>query len=125
MNRLRQGALALACGLLFTALAGAAEETADAEIRYLLDYVAGSGCVFLRNGDRHDASDAADHLRLKYDRGRRYADTAEQFIDRLASQSSWSGKPYSVTCGATTEPSGDWLHRDPAHPANKETSPVH
>ena len=61
MNRLRQGTIALLCGLLFTALAGAGEETADSEIRYLLDYVAGSGCVFLRNGDSHDASDAADH----------------------------------------------------------------
>ena len=109
MSRWRPGALA--CGLLFTALAGAGEETADAEIRYLLDYVADSGCVFLRNGDSHAAPDAADHLRLKYDRGRRYADTAEHFIDRLASQSSWSGKPYRVTCGDATEPSGDWLHR--------------
>ena len=84
---------------------------ANPEILYLLDYVAGSGCIFMRNGDDHDAVDAADHLRLKYNRGRRYAATAEQFIDRLASQSSWSGKPYNVTCGATTEPSGEWLHR--------------
>ena len=111
MNRTLRGALALACGLLFGTLASASDAAADAEIRYLLDYVADSGCVFLRNGDSHEAADAADHLELKYQRGRRYADTAEHFIDRLASQSSWSGKPYSVTCGATTEPSADWLHR--------------
>lgn len=101
----------LACGLLFATIAHAGEETADAEIQYLLTYVADSGCNFVRNGDSHDSADAADHLRLKYNRGRRYANSAENFIDRLASQSSWSGKTYTVTCGETTEPSGEWLHR--------------
>lgn len=86
-------------------------DQADAEIQYLLTFVADSGCTFVRNGDAHDSADAADHLRLKYDRGGRYADTAENFIDRLASGSSWSGKPYTVTCGEVTEPSGEWLHR--------------
>jgi hypothetical protein len=109
---LRAGrAIALACGLLFAAVAGAEGDTADVEIQYLLGYVAESGCTFERNGDSHDAADAADHLRLKYTRGRRYADTAEHFIDRLASRSSWSGKAYSVTCGGNREPSGEWLHR--------------
>lgn len=111
MNRRSERAFALACGLLLAAIATAGEDGSNPEIQYLLDYVAGSGCVFLRNGDAHEAADAADHLRLKYNRGRRYADTAEHFIDRLASQSSWSGKPYTVTCDATTEPSGEWLHR--------------
>ena len=101
----------LVCSLLFATIAHTGEETADAEIQYLLTYVAGSGCEFVRNGDSHEAADAADHLRLKYNRGRRYADSAENFIDRLASQSSWSGETYTVTCGETTEPSGAWLHR--------------
>ncbi len=103
--------VALSCALLFGAASSGADEPGDAEIQYLLTYVADSGCVFHRNGDDHDAADAADHLRLKYSRGRRYADTAENFIDRLASESSWSGETYRVTCGDTTEPSGDWLHR--------------
>lgn len=111
MSRPGLGAIALLISLSFAALSNAGSTGADTEIEYLLGYVAGSGCVFLRNGDDHEAADAADHLRLKYSRGRRYADTAEHFIDRLASQSSWTGKPYSVTCGATTEPSGEWLHR--------------
>ena len=34
------------------------------------------------------ADDAADHLRLKHRRGKRYATSAETFIDRLASKSS-------------------------------------
>ncbi len=95
--------------LLFAVSASGAD--AEQEIDYLLDFVADSGCTFHRNGDDHGSADAAEHLRLKYRRGKRYADTAEDFIDRLASESSWTGKPYTVTCGERTEPSGRWLHR--------------
>ena len=88
-----------------------AGDHADTEIQHLLQFVAASDCTFVRNGKHHDSADAADHLRLKYERGRRYADSAEQFIDRLASASSWSGKTYTVSCQGTIEPSGAWLHR--------------
>lgn len=87
------------------------EADGEPEILYLLEYVADSGCTFIRNGVEHESTDAADHLHLKYQRGKRYAGTAEQFIDRLASGSSWTGKPYSVTCQGKTELSGTWLHR--------------
>jgi hypothetical protein len=99
------------CAFVLGAAASGAGASSNPEIEYLLAYVADSGCVFHRNGEDHDAADAADHLRLKYSRGRRYADSTEHFIDRLASKSSWSGKAYSVTCGDKTEASGDWLHR--------------
>ena len=83
---------------------------AATEIEYLLEHVASSGCIFNRNNEDHDAKDAAEHLRLKYRRGKRYATSAENFIDRLASKSSWSGKPYTISCEGVTEPSGTWLH---------------
>ena len=111
MSRSILPALLLVVSLALPTAAMAVEDQADTEIQYLLGFVAASGCTFVRNGDPHDSADAADHLRLKYDRGRRYADTAEHFIDRLASASSWSGKLYTVTCGDITEPSGEWLHR--------------
>jgi hypothetical protein len=85
--------------------------TAEAEIEYLLDFVASSGCTFIRNGSEHDSADAADHLRLKYRRGRRYADSAEGFIDNLASESSWTGRPYRVVCDGEAESSRAWLYR--------------
>lgn len=84
-------------------------DSAAEEIDYLIQQVANSGCTFTRNGVDHDAADAADHMRLKYRRGQRYADTAEHFIDRLASESSWTGKPYTITCDGVTQPSGRWL----------------
>jgi len=88
-----------------------AEDATAREIDYLLGFVEKSGCIFVRNGTEHDAADAADHLRLKYSRGSRYVNSAEQFIDRLASESSWSGTPYTVRCDGRTETAGAWLHR--------------
>lgn len=87
-------------------------DQAEQEINHLIGQVETSGCVYIRNGTEHDAESAADHLRLKYRRGKRYADTAEHFIDRLASASSWTGKTYQLRCGDVTEPSADWLHRE-------------
>jgi len=105
--------LAFALALPGTAVAGAEAEQAETEqeVEYLLEFVAGSGCTFVRNGDDHDSADAADHLRLKYNRGKRYVGSAEQFIDRLATESSWSGDPYTVTCEGKTQTSAQWLHR--------------
>jgi hypothetical protein len=96
--------------LLLTLASTAFAATVDQEVDYLLGYVAISGCTFIRNDSPHEPADAADHLRNKYKRGRRWVDSAEQFIDRIASGSSLSGKPYRVTCGNTEMDSGEWLH---------------
>lgn len=87
-----------------------ADEQTDAEVQYLLSYVESSGCTFHRNGSDHDSAGAADHLRLKYKRGGKYTSTADHFIDRLASESSWSGDQYTVTCDGKKQLSGEWLH---------------
>lgn len=89
--------------------AALADTAADTEIRALIQAVAESGCEFNRNGSLHSAEAAAEHLELKYSRGKRYANSAEAFIDRLASKSSWSGKPYQMICGGEVHPAGDWL----------------
>ena len=86
-----------------------AEADADTEIRALIQAVAESECEFNRNGSLYSAETAAEHLELKYARGKRYADSAEAFIERLASKSSWSGKPYQMICDGQTQPTGDWL----------------
>ena len=86
-----------------------ADTHADAEIQALIQAVAESECEFNRNGSLYSAETAAEHLELKYSRGKRYADSAEAFIERLASKSSWSGKPYQMICDGETQPAGDWL----------------
>jgi hypothetical protein len=54
------------------------------------------GAVFIRNGSEHDAAAAADHLRRKLDFAGSRIKTADQFIDKLATGSSMSGKPYRI-----------------------------
>lgn len=85
-------------------------EPMDAEIDYLLAAVEESGCTFIRNGKEYDAEDARDHLQTKRRRGKRYFGTTEEFIERLASKSSMSGRPYLIRCSeADAVPAGDWF----------------
>lgn len=94
------GAMLLAATLHGAALA-APEPKAQAEIAYLLDYVATPGCQFNRNGNWHEGAEARAHLQKKYDYllRRDLVTNAESFIERGASESSMSGKPYLVRCG--------------------------
>jgi endonuclease/exonuclease/phosphatase (EEP) superfamily protein YafD len=61
------------------------------------------------DGTLHSAESAANHLELKYSRGKRYADSAEAFIERLASRSSWTGEPYRMICEGSAMPAANWL----------------
>ena len=85
-------------------------DQAAKEIDYLLSTIGQSDCVFVRNGKEYDAQDAEAHLRMKYRRAKRYAPTTEKFIERLASKSSMSKKPYLIECNDQQRvPSGQWL----------------
>lgn len=87
-----------------------AADMTEEEVEYLVSTIGESDCTFIRNGKRHSAEDAEDHLRMKYRRGKRHAPTAEKFIERLASASSMSKKTYYIECdGKEAVPSGDWL----------------
>jgi hypothetical protein len=85
-------------------------QDSDAEIEYLLTSVGSSNCIFIRNGTQHPATDAESHLRMKYEKTRRYIDNADEFINKLASKSSWTGKPYTLACpGAEAQATKSWL----------------
>jgi hypothetical protein len=89
-----------------------AASVADVEIEHLLGYLERSGCVLYRNGTWYSASDARAHLEKKYryllDKG--LVDTTEDFIDRAATASSMSGRPYQVKCdGREPVSSAEWL----------------
>jgi hypothetical protein len=103
------GVAALVIAVMAASTASA--EDAPPEIEYLLTTMGQSDCRFIRNGKTYDAGDAEDHLRMKYWRGKRYASSAEEFIDNLASRSSMSRKPYLIACeGAEQVETGPWLH---------------
>lgn len=105
---MRRLLISLVASLFLPAIAHANDT--EAEIEYLVSTIGTSDCTFIRNGKRHDADDAEQHLRMKYRRGKRYAPTAEKFIERLASASSMSKKPYYIECdGQEAVPSGEWL----------------
>ena len=104
-------AIILGILLLVASPVWADEDTMNAEIDYILDTVAASDCVFIRNGKEHDAEDARDHLSLKRRRGKRYFDNADEFIENLASSSSWSGKPYKIRCDGEEVLAADWFNK--------------
>lgn len=108
-----KGPLALLI-VLFALPAVSAEPDAVArtEIAHLLKYLESSGCQFQRNGSWFASARAADHLNQKYEYllKKGLVTSAETFIERAATQSSQSGKPYSVKCDDTSAvASADWL----------------
>lgn len=78
----------------------------DAEqvrITYLLNRIAEVEGEFIRNGTAHQPAEAVDHLRMKLERALdswfappKEEWTAEMFIEKLASKSSISGRPYRI-----------------------------
>lgn len=104
-------AFSLLLALQFSANTYAKADVMQQEVEHLLTFVENSGCTFIRNGTKHDSAGAADHLRLKFKRGSKYVNNADQFIDRLASESSWTGRDYTVICDGVTQTSGRWLHK--------------
>ena len=100
-------------GLLLASLVRAELATnVQVEVNFLLGYIEGSGCDFYRNGTRYDSKAAQVHLRGKYKylvAGNLMA-TTEDFIERAATESSFTGQPYEVKCnGGPSITSNQWL----------------
>ena len=88
---------------------------AQAEIEDLLSRLAASDCKFKRNGSWHTTEEAQAHLRRKLDYlvDKGAVTSAEQFIERAATQSSMSSKPYQVQCSKQAPvPSSQWLRTE-------------
>ena len=106
------GALLIAALLWLPAARAETPVAVQNEVNFLLGYVAGSGCEFYRNGSWYNSRKAHGHLRDKYKYlvDRNLAGTTELFIDRAATESSFSGKPYQIRCnGGTPVMSQLWL----------------
>ena len=86
---------------ILPAARAAAPSVAQIEINHLLGLIGQSGCEFFRNGTWYDAQRAQAHLRAKYDAliASNQIKTAEDFIEKAASNSSMSGQPYQIRCG--------------------------
>jgi hypothetical protein len=92
-------------GLLCTSGIAAPLPAEQAKINAALSRMEQSGLVFIRNGSEHTGKAAADHMRTKLSRAGDTIKTFDDFVDKLATRSSMSGKPYLVKYkdGKTTE----------------------
>lgn len=117
----------LASLLLSPAVRAAVPPVAQAEINQLLAVIGTSGCEFHRNGSWYDAKQAESHLRNKYQLlvARARINTAEDFIDKVATRSSLSGLDYQVRCnGGTTIKCGLWLRDELLRYRASDASPL-
>src|SRR5689334_6145393 len=102
MNIRIAGRAAIAAFAFSTSLVGSLPARAEvpaaakAEIDHLLTYVGNSGCEFYRNGSWYDGKKGQSHLSDKFNYliGNNMIQTASDFIDKAATQSSMSGQAY-------------------------------
>lgn len=111
MKALQRTAAAVFILLLAAATALAQPvDNARQTIEYLIDSVRTSDLTFVRNGNTYSASEAAAHLRTKYDFFKNQIKTPEDFIRLAGSKSEFSGRAYLVkTADGRTIPSAEWL----------------
>jgi hypothetical protein len=118
MNILRfmQGLLAaLALALCAAGPASATPSASEQKvIETLIQRVANQKSMkFMRNGEEHDAAEAARHLRAKYDHFKDKIVTAEDFIRLCGTRSEVTKVPYKVrTAGQGTRNSADFLKEE-------------
>lgn len=103
-------AFALANLFISTAAEPAAE---TAKIEALLTKLGAlDGAVFIRNGTEYDAKQAVKFLRGKWESHHTEISTVDDFITKVASFSSTSGKPYVIRMKDGVEtPSADYLKK--------------
>ena len=88
------GATAL---MTFSAVAAAPPGNERALIDKLIVFVESQkGMKFVRNGTEYECSEAAKFLRGKLEKMGKEVTTAHEFVERIASKSTMSGKPYHV-----------------------------
>ena len=95
--------------LLLFADNGSALDRQDAEIQHLIEFIGKTDCTFIRNGKEYDGLQAQDHISGKYDRVKRWIKTTEDFIFKIASRSSLSGKHYLIRCHGEEQDCERWL----------------
>ena len=108
-----RGAALCLLGLTFAAGAQAVPSAVEQlEIEHLIEAIGSSGCAFKRNDAWNDAPAAEAHLRHKFTMMKRLGliETTADFIEKTATQSYLSKRPYEIKCGGETAlPSRVWL----------------
>jgi len=112
MQKIRNRVLiSLFLSVLCLPFAQATTSTAQ-EIQHLFEFISQSDCIFIRNHTEYPAKEARDHMQTKYDYAKRWVNSAEQFIERIATKSSISGNRYQVRCQGQLLYSDNWLKQE-------------
>ncbi|MDR8363237.1 DUF5329 domain-containing protein [Pseudomonas sp. JL3] len=108
-----QWLIAASIGLTVMAFNAQAQTSSQAtqEINGLLDFIEHSECRFVRNDSEYPGPQARAHLekKLEYLEEHDKVNSAEDFIELAATQSSKSGLAYEVRCPAGMQPASLWL----------------
>lgn len=118
MNRLvvcLAGVATLLVACVSLAEGGEISEAEKTKIVKLIEHVKElKDAVFVRNGVEYDAATAAKFLQGKWDANAAEIKSAGEFIDKAASVSSTTGKPYLIRLRRSTTTqefkSGEYLH---------------
>jgi hypothetical protein len=85
------------CLFMFTGVAAQTTLTETQKIEKLISYVEDmEDATFVRNGAEFSCDKAAKHLRGKWKRDAALVKNARDFIKYIATESSTSGKPYTI-----------------------------
>lgn len=102
----------------YMSLAVAGTLSEEEKISLLIEKVKLSKVIFIRNGEEHSSFEASEHLQMKYKNatksffgfGRKKKVTAKDFIEKIASKSSVTGRPYQIRLpSGELVKSEDWL----------------
>ena len=106
--------------LCYNSVAGQADY--KTEIAHLLEYVKTTECKYIRNGDSHNGTEAASHIKKKYNYYTEDISSAEDFIRLSATKSTMSGSKYYIKCPGSPEvASGQWLLKELDNYRKKES----
>lgn len=101
------------------------EKAERAKIEYLIERIRRSHLSFIRNGEAYTGRVAAQLVGWKYNHRREEIKSAEEFIQKLATRSSTSGKPYVIQFpDGTTCFACDVLHNELYFLENRLRNPI-
>lgn len=106
---------------LFSAFS-ASSLTEEEKVERLIRFIGEQKATYIRNGTEHTPKEAMDHIRSKFNRARRMfwffgpskKIGAREFIEKIASHSSTTGRPYQMKYknGKVAEDLGPLLTRE-------------
>ncbi|MDP6504954.1 MAG: DUF5329 family protein, partial [Planctomycetota bacterium] len=93
------------------------------KIERILKHTETAKIEFIRDGKKYTSAEGAEHLRKKLAAAGHGVKTLEDFIEKIGSKSSLTGKPYQVALpDGKTVNAGEWL-KDAAEALDKPPSP--